>query len=130
MPLPRFLLALSAAAAGAIVFTHAAAAGALDFRDVDYRDQGDAALAEGKSAIAGAIPIGSATADGILRLRAAGARCRPLRSEPGAVRCLYNQMSPDGDGIDEVRWTTILHSRDGRVTDVGVRRDIDIRVIG
>jgi len=129
MRLPRLLLALCVPVAGLIAPLSTQAA-ALDFRDIEYRDQGGDALARGRSAIASAIAVGSAMADGVQLLRAAGARCRPLHADRDAVRCLHSQMSADGDALDEVRWTTILRSRDGRVTDVSVRREIDTRVIG
>lgn len=131
MRLPRPLLVLSTSLAGLIASASACAATAraLDFRDIEYRYQGGDALTPGQQEIAAAIAIGSSAADGVLLLRAAGARCRALHADPDAVRCLYNQMSSNGDALDEVRWTTILRSRDGRVTDVSVRRDVDIRVI-
>ena len=106
-----------------------ASASRLDFRDIEYRDQGDEALVSGKAEIAGAIGIGGAVSDSVSLLHAAGAHCRPLGHETGAVRCIYNQMSFDGDALDEVRWTTIVHGAGGRVTDVDVRREVDTRVI-
>ncbi|WP_454884868.1 hypothetical protein [Sphingomonas oryzagri] len=98
------------------------------FQDIESAYAGDQARDAGRAAILQAVPIGTSLENAEAVLRDAGARCKPRHGEPGAIRCSYNEMSNDGDAIDDTRWTTILHVQDGHVVNVTVDREVDTRV--
>lgn len=100
----------------------------LDFSDIEHRYDGSDS--DGRERVSRAVVIGSKLDAAIQILTRAGARCKASRRDAETVRCLYNRMSNDGDALDEVRWTTILHAQGDTVSNLSVDREVDTRVIG
>ncbi|WP_454884324.1 hypothetical protein [Sphingomonas oryzagri] len=95
------------------------------FRDIEYRYTDLEALDAGRDAIRHAIPVGTSVALAQQILGKAGARCKPMKHDPQTTRCIYNELNIVDDVAAEIRWKTLLHTADDRITDVSVDREID-----
>ncbi len=96
-----------------------------DFRGIEDRMEGDNALAEGRTAVVGAIPPGTQVADAEAILKSAGALCKPKRRDAQTLRCIYNDVRVGDETIDHVQWSTLLHVVDDKVVSLFVDREVD-----
>ena len=95
------------------------------FSDIELYHHNGGALKAGREAVLGATPTGTSLADAEAILARAGARCKPNRKYPAFIRCTYDQLQPNNDLFDDIRWLTVLDVRDSRVQGATVTREVN-----
>ncbi len=118
-----FVLALAGLSTNAYAFP--AASTGPDFRGIENRLEGDSALAEGRTAVVGAIPPGTPVVTAEAILQDAGAQCKPKHNDAQTLRCIYNDVRIGDGSIDHVQWHTLLYTAGGKVVSLSVNRDVD-----
>lgn len=121
--LGMFVLALAGLSTNAYAFPTASTGP--DFRGIENRLEGDSALAEGRTAVVDAIPLGTPLMDAEAILQEAGAQCKPKHNDAQTLRCIYNDVRIGDNSIGHVRWNTMLHTADGKVVSLSVNRGVD-----
>lgn len=118
-------VACLALAAASSVWAAPEASAMPTFRDIEYRYTDLEALDAGRDAINRAIPVGMPIATAQQILGKAGARCKPMKRDPQTTRCIYNELNIVDEVAADIRWKTLLHTVDDRVSAVSIDRQID-----